>query len=117
MSTTFNRAFAARNLRKDTIELYFSRVTPNRSLVEIVTSVVIEQVDSGVSVMGNEETGIPLESEAAQQLMDDLWLAGIRPVYAKAGDDLIEALRAHIVDSCAVRDGLMEHMFLQRKNQ
>ncbi len=108
----FNRAFAARNLRRDTIELYFSRVLPNRSTVEYVTNVIVEQFDAHSSPVGVDEPGIRLEREAAQQLMDDLWSAGIRSTYAKAGDDLIEALRAHVTDSQKVRDKLLSHFLL-----
>ncbi len=115
MNTNFNRASAFRNLRKDTIELYFARVVPNSTAVEYVTDVIIESADPGAEL--SYEPGIPLEREAAQQLMDDLWLAGVRSIHAKAGDDLVEALKAHVVNACAIRDGLMEHMFLQRETQ
>lgn len=113
----FNRAYAARNMRRDTFELYFSRVVPNRSIIEVVSNVMIEQVDAHASTGMENEPGIHLEREAAQQLMDDLWTAGIRPTHAKSGDDLIEALRAHVTDACAVRDGLMEHLFTNHETQ
>ena len=110
----FNRAYINRNMRRDTFDLYLSRVTPNRSVVEVVSNVMIEQVDAHSS-LNPDEPGIRMEREAAQLLMDDLWVSGIRPTHAKAGDDLIEALRAHVTDACAVRDGLMEHLFMDHE--
>ena len=113
----FNRAFAIRNLRTDTIEFYFSRVLPNQSRVEHISMVTIHSCDSHASIVGCDDPPIRLEREGATQLMDDLWSAGIRPTYAKAGDDLIQEMKERIADSCTVRDRLLNHFFLPSENE
>ena len=112
----FNRAFAIRHLPTDTIEVYISHLIPGKSTVEYIKDLVIQQADIGVD-LGYDPPPIRLEREASQQLMDDLWSSGIRPTHAKSGDDLIEALRAHVADSSEVRDKLLNHFFLPSGNQ
>lgn len=107
----FNRAFAIRHLPSDTIEIYLSHLLPGKSTVDHVTSVVVQESDIAVD-LGYDPSPIRLEREASQQLMDDLWLSGVRPTHAKAGDDLIEALRDHVTDSRELRDKLLEHFLL-----
>ncbi len=107
----FNRAFAIRHLPTDTIEVYLSHLLPGKSTVDHVTSVIVQQSDIGVDP-GYDPPPIRLEREASQQLMDDLWSSGVRPTHAKSGDDLIEALRAHVTDSQVVRDKLLNHFLL-----
>jgi len=41
---------------------------------------------------------VHLDATAAQQLMDGLWRAGIRPADARAGDAQVAAMQAHITD-------------------
>lgn len=41
---------------------------------------------------------VRLDASAAQQLMDGLWRAGVRPVDAKAGDAQVAAIQAHLAD-------------------
>ena len=112
----FNRAFAIRHLPTDTIEIYLSRLLPGKSTVDHVTSVIVQESDIGVE-QAYDPPAIRLEREASQQLMDDLWSSGVRPIHAKAGDDLIEALRDHITDFRAVRDKLLDHFFLPPGDQ
>jgi hypothetical protein len=64
----------------------------------------ISHVAQPVVFEPNEETGRMLEplvrlpEEAAKQLAEDLWDAGVRPSQAKSRQDEINALQAHIAD-------------------
>jgi hypothetical protein len=44
------------------------------------------------------EPFVRLDASAAQQLMDGLWRAGVRPVDAQAGDSQVAAIQAHLAD-------------------
>lgn len=44
------------------------------------------------------EASLSLPWEGAQQLMDDLWHAGLRPSQARAGNDVINAKDKHLED-------------------
>ena len=106
----FNRAAVARHFPTDSFEVYLTVMLPGKSTVDYAVSVTVQQAEVGEAVW--DPPPIRLEREAAQLLMDDLWACGIHPTHAKAGDDLIEALRAQVVDSNAVRDKLLNHVLL-----
>lgn len=110
----FNRAFAIRHLPTDTIEVYLSHLLPGKSTVDHAVSVTVQEFDLHSSI---DPPAIRLERAASQQLMDDLWSAGVRPTHAKAGDDLIESLMVHVTDAREVRDKLLDHFLLPPGDQ
>lgn len=68
------------------------RVDPGKTLVG--TNVTLETVEVGTF----ERPLLYMPDEAAQQLMDDLWNAGVRPANVRSMSEIVEAKEAHIQD-------------------
>lgn len=63
--------------------------------LSVVSNLVMTTVPPNQALPG---PALKLPVEAAQQLMDELYRAGLRPVDAKAADATLEAQRNHIAD-------------------
>lgn len=57
-------------------------------------SIIMEDVDPGML----QEPLIRLTTQAAQELINDLWSAGLRPSEAKNTRDEVNAIKAHLED-------------------
>ncbi|MFP4598035.1 MAG: hypothetical protein ACLFVJ_07275 [Persicimonas sp.] len=57
-----------------------------------------EKIEEGAALPADYKPAIRLQRGAAQQLMDDLWRAGLRPEGVKSASDVVEAKDAHIDD-------------------
>jgi len=66
----------------------------NREGTARVKEIVIEEVDQGVL----QECSFSLDTDMAQQLMDDLWNCGLRPTEGTGSAGALKAVERHLED-------------------
>ena len=76
------------------VNIYCARTLPDESL-EVLRPVVIEKVQEASVVA---EAFLKLRPEVAQQLMDELWAAGFRPVDGHGSTGQLAAVERHLED-------------------
>lgn len=71
----------------------------------VVSSYQVQEVDP--RMMESPAEPLLLRREAAQELLDDLWHAGIRPTNLKDDSRLVETLQEALADAERVRDQVL----------
>ena len=86
-----------RSLAEHAVKLFVFRSHAGGDLSIYLPMADMEKIELGAVVAPHKPT-IVLTFEEAQSLMDELWIAGIRPEGHKHPDGQIEAMRDHIED-------------------
>ncbi len=87
-----------RNLQENNYSLYFALYFPDGK-VSLPRSLEVETVE--VPILEHppfKEPLIKLQKDSAQELLDELWRAGLRPSNVKSLDGQVEAMQHHIDD-------------------
>ncbi len=90
------KAFFELNARQARWNIYFTEYDTNthRATHEGKAVVMVPMTDIGMVI----EPTISLGREEIQELMDDMWQAGLRPSSTSSATDLVEAKDQHIGD-------------------
>ena len=87
-----------RNLQENNYSLYFALYFQDGK-VSLPHSLTMETIDQGVGELTPfKEPLIKLQQDSVQELLDELWRAGLRPSNVKSLDGQIEAMQHHIED-------------------
>jgi len=86
-------------------DIYIAQRDPVRDTLAIAQTLVFDVHENGSCMTFPQEPALFIKDEdthCLQELMDELWRAGIRPSASKAGDAQISAMQSHIDDLRAI---------------
>jgi len=101
------KIYTQRNFYNDTVELHFYQNTSD-DRISFVKDVIMENVSTGIFP---DDRPLKISTDTAQNLMDQLWNIGIRPVDVNDRNDVVNAKDKHIKDLQKIMDA-----FLSQKN-